>query len=69
MTNVILFNGITKLDLPPDRVLEKAARDCEIAVVIGWDKEGQFYFASSVADGGEVLWLIEQAKKRLLETD
>lgn len=36
-------------------------------VVIGWDKDGQFYFASSEADGGGVLWLLEMAKKRLLE--
>lgn len=66
--NVVILDVITKLDLPADRVLQKAI-DSEVtdAVVIGWDKDGDLYFASSVADGGSVLWLMELAKKRLLE--
>ena len=37
------------------------------AVVIGFTEGGEFFFASSVADGGTVLWLMALAKKRLLE--
>lgn len=62
------FNGITKLDLDPNRVLESAKDKLEGVIVIGFDKEGEFYGASSYADGGTVLWALEILKKRLLET-
>lgn len=66
--NVVLFRGITKLDLPADHVLRNIADtgDLEGVVVIGWTKEGGEYFASSIADGGDVLWLIERFKTKLL---
>ena len=66
-TNVIDLPVITRLDLNPDRVLNAAIGNLEAAVVIGWDKDGDFYFASSKADVGDVLWLIEKAKKILLD--
>lgn len=65
--NVVNLNNITKLDLPADRILESAIGELETAIVIGYDKEGKEYFASSVADGGTVVWLIERLKKMLLE--
>lgn len=66
--NVIPLGNVTRLDLPPDRVMDKAKENIgDGVVVIGWDKEGGVYFASSIADGSEVLWLMEIAKKRLLE--
>lgn len=64
---VVSFTGITTLDFPPDKILTKALDRLEQVVVIGFDKEGDFYFASSKADGGSVLWLLEKAKKMLLE--
>lgn len=68
MSNVIPLGCITRLDLPTERVLEAAKSHCDDGVVIlGYDKEGDLYFASSIADGGDVLWLLELAKKRLLE--
>ena len=68
MGEVIMLPVITRLDLPPERILAAATEDgLEQAVVIGTTKDGEFYFASSVADGGSVLWLLEIAKKRLLE--
>lgn len=67
MGEVVDFNGITKLDLDPDRVLDSAKGKLDSAVVIGFDKDGDLYFASSKADGGDVLWLLEKAKKELLE--
>ena len=66
--NVIPLGGVTRLDIPTDRVLEAAKGHCsEGVIVIGWDDDGSLYFASSMADGGEVLWLLEMCKKRLLE--
>lgn len=67
MTDKIhILETITRLDLPVARVLDKAKEELEDAVVIGWDKEGDFYFASTKADGGDVLWLLELAKKNLM---
>ena len=64
---VVDLDCITTLDIPVERILERAARaDLESVVVIGWTKEGDYYFASSHADGADVLWLIEVTKKKLL---
>lgn len=64
---VFLFNGITKLDLPADRILEQAVGKLQGVIVIGFDHEGEFYGASSYADGGNAIWLLEVCKKRILE--
>lgn len=61
------FNGITRLDLDPDRVLSQATGKLQGVVVVGYDKDGEFYAASSYADGGDMLWALELAKKKLLE--
>ena len=66
MGDVVEFNGVTSLDIPPDRLLEKAIGKMDRVVIIGIDKDGEKYFASSVADGGTVLWDIERAKLKLL---
>lgn len=66
--NVIPLGNITYLDLPTQRVLEAAKAECtDTVVVLGYDEKGDFYFSSSVADGGAVIWLLEQAKLRLLD--
>lgn len=69
IAKVIPFTGITKLDMPPDQVLDAAIGKLEGVVIMGWDKDGQEYFASSYADGGTVLWLTERMKKMLLEVE
>ena len=66
MNDVIPFSGITRLDLDPDIVLENAKGKLEGFVIAGHDKEGNEYFASTYADGGDVLWLLERMKLRLL---
>jgi hypothetical protein len=60
------FNGITRLDLDPDRVLQKAVGQVTAVVVLGYDQDGELYIAASHADGGNLLWLIEQCKHRLM---
>lgn len=64
---IVNFNGITKLDMPPDPVLENAIGKLESVVVLGYDLEGGEFFASSIADGGTVVWLLERMKKALLD--
>lgn len=66
--NVIPLGNITSLDMDPDAPLRGAIGKCpDGSLVIGWDKGGEFYFASSIADGRTILWLLEQAKLALLE--
>ena len=69
MTNVIPFTGITKLDLDPDMVIEQIKGKLEGVVIMGYTKDGEEYFASSYADGGDVLWLLERMKLRLLNIE
>lgn len=64
---VIDLPVITTLDLDPKRVLSKALdAELESVLVIGHTKDGDFYFAGSMANGPENLWLLEVAKKELL---
>lgn len=65
--NIIRFPGVTRLDIDPNQVLEEAIGKLEGVVIAGCDKDGNHYFASSYADGGEMLWLLEACKKRLME--
>lgn len=68
MGDVVELQTVTSLDLPPERILNGAiAKDLESAIVIGITKDGELYFASSIADGADTLWWMEIAKKRLLE--
>lgn len=64
---VVMFPGITKLDLPPARVLDSAAEaKLSACLVVGWTEAGEFYFSGSMASGPEALWLLELARTRLL---
>ena len=65
MGKVIPINGITRLDLPPNQILDAARDKLECVVVLGYDNDDQEYFATSLADGGEVLWLLERCKVAL----
>jgi len=69
MSKVIKFTGVTRLNLPVDRVLDAAKETLEGVVIMGWTTDGEEYFASTYADGGTVLWLVERMKKMLLEVD
>lgn len=66
MGDVIPLGGITRLELPVNRVLDSAKDKLEGVVLMGYDKDGGYYFASTYADGSEVLWLLEKLKKTLL---
>ena len=67
MTNVVRLDVITNLDLQPDDVLQNSVGQYPGGVfVAGFDKNGQIKIASSIADGGTVLWVMEVAKVRLM---
>ena len=67
MSNVIKFNGITRLDISADTVLQSAVGKLQGVILVGLDNDGKEYFDSSYADGGTALWLLERLKKKLLE--
>jgi hypothetical protein len=64
--NVVELKVVTKLDVPPDKLLEKAMGKLTEVVILGFDHDGQEWFASSKADAGGVVWHLERAKHKLL---
>ena len=66
MGEVVSFMGVTRLDINADDALNGAVGKLNNAVVLGFNKEGDFYFASSMADGGDVMWLLEVLKLKFL---
>ncbi len=69
MGKITPLGNVTKLDLPPDRILEAAKSKLEGVVILGFDKYGEAYCASSYADGGTVLWLLECCKQQVFDYD
>ena len=67
MSNVVNLNVLTTLDIPADRVIEATMGKLKRVVILGYDNDGEEYFASSIADGADVVWLMERMKKKLLE--
>jgi len=66
--NVVELPVATRIDREASYALRKGREaKLEHAVVVGWKKNGEFFFASSMASGAEVLLLLEVAKKQLLE--
>lgn len=62
------FTGITRHNLDPERVLD-GARNAKLdsVTVIGYDSNGEFYFASTEAGGPSVLWDLQKAIHKLME--
>ena len=58
----------TRLDLEPNNILEAAVtHDLREVVIVGYEPDGSFYFASSRSSGPETLWMLAQAQRKLLE--
>lgn len=66
--NVVDLPVVTTLPLDVGRILDRAkAANMSEVIVLGYDADGEFYFAASEPDGGDILWLLEVAKKKLME--
>lgn len=63
---VTILPVVTTLDTDAERVLSAAQGNLQTVIVVGYDHDGEFYFASNKSDGPEVLWALEQAKLKLL---
>ena len=51
-----------------DRILENSKGQYEGLVLIGFNKDGEVIAASTYADGGTVLWLLEACKTKMMES-
>ena len=58
---------VTSIDIDPDRVLLSAVGRLHDVAVIGRGNHGRLYVASNIADGGDLLWLLERAKQELFK--
>lgn len=65
--NVSILPIVTGEPHDPDLFLSKAIGNLESTVILGYDKDREFFFSSSLGDGPEVLWLLEVAKHQLIE--
>jgi hypothetical protein len=68
MTGKILpFTGGTTEDINADTVLENNMGEYESVVIIGYTKMGAERLVSSTGDSALMVWLLERAKKTILE--
>jgi hypothetical protein len=68
MGEVIRPDFVTKLDVPIDDVINGAKETkFESIIVIGWTEDEGHYFASSTGDAAEMLFILELAKKRVID--
>jgi hypothetical protein len=66
MGDVVILPVETTLDLPLDRILDGAlAAELNDCLLMGYDKDGQFYMASMTTDAGAMLVLLERARSVL----
>jgi len=64
---IVPLNNINKFDLPVSQVLDGAKYKLQDVVLLGYCKGGQEeYFATSMSDAKDLLWLLERCKKTLL---
>lgn len=65
--NVVKLDTPTRYDRKPAEILKSAYDEgLTDVIVIGFDKDGQEYFAASNSDGAEAVWLLERTKLKLL---
>jgi hypothetical protein len=69
MTGKILpFTGETTEDIDADTVLENNKGEYECVVIVGYTKMGAERLVSSTGDSALMVWLLERAKKTILES-
>lgn len=70
MSNVIQLDNAFFGDLPVKTVLEAALEvDLQRVMVIGVDKDGDLYLATSSPEKPLLLWDLEQVKRDIMEFD
>lgn len=67
MAEIVRLPCITRLDTEPALVLDGVPRDLKEVLVIGTDAQGALYFSGSMASGPDALWLLEVARRTLMD--
>jgi hypothetical protein len=67
MGKVIDLGNITKLDLPPDRLLQKAMGELTEVVILGMTPDGKEWFAASKADASNTIYHCHRAIHKLMK--
>lgn len=63
MGEVIHIPGLTKVDEPPESILEKAKSwEMEHCVVVGYDSDGRLAFGGTTSNLEKIITLLERAK-------
>jgi len=65
---ILPFTGGTTADIDPDTILENNKGEYECVIMIGYTKMGAERFVSSTGDSALMVWLLERAKKIILES-
>ena len=58
-----LNEGESRLELDPDAVLTGAVGMLKEVVIVGYEADGSLYFASTRANGPDVLWLLNRLSR------
>lgn len=70
MGDVVEGRFITRLKTSPDKAIEAAAEyGLESVVILGFKKDGEFYFASSEPGTPETLYFLERGRHELLKME
>lgn len=69
MAKIIQLPVLTRLDLDADRTLENLNGKLKGFVLAGYDTDGNEFFSSTYADGGDALWLLERCKQVLMNQE
>ena len=64
---ILPFTGGTTEDINADTVLENNIGEYECVVIVGYTKMGAERLVSSTGDSALMVWLLERAKKTILE--
>jgi hypothetical protein len=64
---ILPFTGETTEDINADTVLENNMGEYECVVIVGYTKMGAERLVSSTGDSALMVWLLERAKKTILE--
>lgn len=69
MGEVVSFTGVTRGRVDPSSIVSAAEKlDFKELILIGVDKDGEPYLATSTGDPAKILWYLESAKQVLLNS-
>jgi len=67
MAEIFTFNGGTRLDIDPDRVLQELHGQLEAFVLAGITKDGDDMFVVTFASLPEAFWMAEKLRDNIKE--